>query len=337
MTAPAAVLAVDGGNSKTDVALVAIDGTLLAWTRGPGSRPQEVGVDECVAILADLVTEVADLAGLAGPAGPAGVAEHTAAYLAGADLPVEQQQLQRAVHARRWGRHTQVGNDTFALLRAGAPHRWGVAVVCGAGINCVGLAPDGRTTGFPSLGRISGDWGGGIFLGDEVLWWAVRGEDGRGERTSLQEAAAARFGLRTVAELTEAVHLGRLPADRLAELTPILFAVAGRGDPVARRLVNRLAEEVAGLAVVTLQRLGLTREPADVVLGGGVLTARDPALMAGVEERITAAAPLARILVTTVPPIVGAALLGLDRCGAEPAAETRLRGGFSEPAEAVGG
>ena len=31
-----AVLAVDGGNSKTDVALVAADGTLLASARGPG-------------------------------------------------------------------------------------------------------------------------------------------------------------------------------------------------------------------------------------------------------------------------------------------------------------
>ena len=31
-----AVLAVDGGNSKTDVALVGEDGTLLAQVRGPG-------------------------------------------------------------------------------------------------------------------------------------------------------------------------------------------------------------------------------------------------------------------------------------------------------------
>jgi len=30
------VLAIDGGNSKTDVALVAGDGTLLASARGPG-------------------------------------------------------------------------------------------------------------------------------------------------------------------------------------------------------------------------------------------------------------------------------------------------------------
>ncbi|HJY65984.1 MAG TPA: hypothetical protein VJ254_04600, partial [Streptosporangiaceae bacterium] len=41
-----AVLAIDGGNSKTDVALVAGDGTLLASARGPGINAHDVGVDQ---------------------------------------------------------------------------------------------------------------------------------------------------------------------------------------------------------------------------------------------------------------------------------------------------
>ena len=45
-----------------------------------------------------------------------------------------------------WAEATSVANDTFAVLRAGTESGWGVAVVCGAGINCVGVAP-GRTPG----------------------------------------------------------------------------------------------------------------------------------------------------------------------------------------------
>ncbi len=52
-----------------------------------------------------------------------------------------------------------VDNDTFALLRSGTDRGWGVAVVCGGGINCVGLTADGREVRFPSLGPITGDWG----------------------------------------------------------------------------------------------------------------------------------------------------------------------------------
>ena len=41
----AAVLAVDGGNSKTDLALVVADGSVLALVRGPLSSPHHLGVD----------------------------------------------------------------------------------------------------------------------------------------------------------------------------------------------------------------------------------------------------------------------------------------------------
>ena len=71
---PKRVLAIDGGNSKTDVALVAADGTLLATARGPGSNAQNVGLDQAMAVLADLVAAAARQAGLPGnlAARPAG-------------------------------------------------------------------------------------------------------------------------------------------------------------------------------------------------------------------------------------------------------------------------
>lgn len=329
-----AVLAIDGGNSKTDVALVAADGSLLALATGPGSNAQNIGIDRSMEVLTGLVGEAARQAGLDPTSLP--LAEHCAAFLAGADLPVEEEGLQRTLHARGWVRHTSVANDTFALLRAGSSRPWGVAVVCGAGINCVGVAPDGRQARFPSLGRISGDWGGGGFLAQEVLWWAVRSEDGRGPGTELERAAAAHFGLRTVAELTEAVHLGRISYARLGELTPLLFKVAGGGDPTARQLVDRLADEVATMATVAMRRLGLLGAEIDVVLGGGVLTARDPALLGRIEALLSASAPRCRPRVTTVPPIVGAALLGLDRFGAGPDAERRLRATFDSSGDASG-
>jgi hypothetical protein len=65
-----------------------------------------------------------------------------------------------------------------------------------------------------------------------------------------------------------------------------------------------------------------------MVLGGGLLTARDPQLTAWITERMAAQAPQAQVSVVAVPPIAGAALLGLDRAGAGPAAEERLRAAY---------
>src|SRR5207248_123054 len=59
MRSSPAVLAIDGGNSKTDVALVADDGSVLASARGPGINAHEVGVDQTTLILDAVVKQAA--------------------------------------------------------------------------------------------------------------------------------------------------------------------------------------------------------------------------------------------------------------------------------------
>lgn len=325
---PHGVLAVDAGNSKTDVALVGPDGAVLGTARGGGFQPHSTGADRAVAALAPLVHEASVAAGLA-PVPGVPLVEHVSACLANADLPVEEQRLAEAVRAQGWSRTAYVANDTFALLRAGVEKPCGVAVVCGAGINCAGLLPDGRTARFAALGKISGDWGGGGGLADEALWHAARAEDGRGPATALAAALPAHFGLGTMRELIEALHLDEVPAARKHELSPVLFAVADTGDPVAVSLVERQAEEIVAMAVVALRRLDLLDSAADVVLGGGVLAARQPLLMRAVGGLLAARAPHAVTRVVTAPPVVGAALLGLDHIGAPAEAQSRLRADYA--------
>lgn len=294
---------------------------------GRGFQPPRTGVAAAVDVLAGAMAD----AGLrAGPAaGP--WAERVSACLANADFPVEEQELAREIERRGWGRATAVHNDTFALLRSGLPtgaDPCGVAVVCGAGINCVGMTPDGRTARFPAIGRISGDWGGGGGLAEEALWFAARAEDGRGGPTELARALPAHFGHPSMASLIEAMHLGRVEHARRHELTPVLFAVAAAGDPVALSLVHRQADEVVAMASVALGRLGLLEQEVPVVLGGSVLAAGHPQLNDRIAAGLAERAPRARIRVITAPPVLGAGLLGLDALGAPPEAYEKLRTHF---------
>nr|WP_189217155.1 BadF/BadG/BcrA/BcrD ATPase family protein [Streptomyces ruber] len=313
------MLAIDAGNSKTDVAVVTDAGEVVGTARGGGFRPPAVGVETAVDAVADAVRRAFEQAG-----GVRSVA-HVSACLANADFPVEEERLAAALHARAWGADVEVRNDTFAILRAGIDEPRGVAVVCGAGINCVGMRPDGRTARFPAVGRISGDRGGGWDLAEEALWWAARAEDGRGEPTALARALPAHFGLGSMYALIEAFHLGHLASGRRHELTRVLFATAADGDPVARGIVDRLAEEVVTLATVALTRLGLLAEETPVLLGGGVLAARPPQLDGRVRELLAARAPKAVPRVVTAAPVLGAALLGLDRVGAPADVHARVR------------
>jgi N-acetylglucosamine kinase-like BadF-type ATPase len=350
-----AVLAIDGGNSKTDVALVAADGRLLAQARGGRSNPQVIGMHEAFAVLRELVESVARAAGVPGDA-PV-VASHASACLAGADLPDEEQQLTDLVQAQGWTASSLVVNDTFAVLRAGlddaadpsgaagqpgdlqhgdsqhgGSQHWGIGVTCGAGINCVGVAPDGETTRFLSLGDISGDWGGGRDLARDALWWAIRAEDGRGPQTELRAAVAAHFGLPTVRDVVLGVYHEKISGGDLHGLVPVLLSVAGRGDQVARDLVIRLANEICDMIMVAATRLRLTGTGVPVVLGGGLMTARDPLLSASITRRLAADLPHAAPRIVDVPPVAGAALLGLDHVGAPPAAARALRSAYQDPA-----
>jgi len=343
-----AVVAIDGGNSKSDLALVALDGTPLATVRGPGMAGH-LSLAEKLEVLATLMARAQRQAGRAGSP----VARHLSACVANADLPEEEEAMAAALRARGWTETTAVFNDTFAVLRAGlvtpagppgpssgspgsggdgpsGPRPWGVAVTCGAGINCVGVAPDGRRTGFLALGEISGDWGGGNGLGREALWWAIRAEDGRGPETALRGAVAAHFGVASVQDVTIGLHLGTIAEDDLRGLAPVVLALGAGDDAVAAALVQRQAEEICAMALAVMRRLSLTGLATPVVLGGGILAGRDPVLTAAVIEGIKAEAPDAAVRITDVPPVAGAALLGLDHLGAGTEAERRLRAAYAE-------
>jgi len=336
-----AALAIDGGNSKTDVALVGRDGTLLALVRGPG-MPGRLGA-ETVQVIDELIRSAAKLAGLEpGPdQGQAGadslVASHLVACVANVDLPAEERELERMLRDQGWTSTTLVANDTYAVLRAGlddepaagATRHWGVAVTCGTGINCIGVAPDGRTAGFLALGMSTGDWGGGGGLGLEAQWHAVRAEDGRGPQTALREAVPAYFGLKEPLDVAVALHLGEISWDRLANLVPVIMQVSDAGDEVARDLLHRLAEEIYLLAKSAITRLGLRAEPVPVVLGGGILASGNAFLIERATSLITAKVPGADVRVLRQVPVAGAALMGLDLASAPVDAKRRLRETFA--------
>jgi N-acetylglucosamine kinase-like BadF-type ATPase len=328
-----AVLAIDGGNSKTDVGLIADDGTVLASLRGPGVSHEDFGLEEAMRRLGEIVRAVAAQVGR--PADGNLVARHTSACLAGADLPEEETMLTAAIGRQGWTHTAAVANDTFAVLRTGltpgeGEPAWGIAVTCGAGINCVGVGPDGRTTRFLAFGALSGDWGGGLGLGQAALWHAIRAEDGRGEPTELRAAVPAFYRMPSMHEVAVAFHLDKLGEDDLIRLPAVLFASAQAGDAVALSVIERQAEEIVTMAVTAISRLDLAETPhTPVVLGGGVLEARNPLLTDAITRRLAERAPTAVVRIVDAPPVTGAALLGLDHLGAGPAAETRLRSGYA--------
>lgn len=316
------VLAVDGGRSKTDLALLDSSGEPLSFVRGGGSNLHYLGVEGCVELLESLLESALARAGLGSLERP--LASTAQILLAGADLPEERSMLRARIEQLGWSDRLVVDNDTLALLRAGTDRGWGIAVVCGAGINCVGLARDGQEVRFPALGEITGDWGGGDDVGLAALAAAARSADGRGQRSVLETAVPAHFGLSAPLDVARAIHLRQMPVGRLGELARVVFELSGE-DSVAEGIVRRLADEVIAFAAAALRRLDLTDADPDVVLGGRLLSALSPSVVEMIAHGVHEVAPDARVVVSPSEPIVGAALLGLAALATDAGAFVRAR------------
>ncbi|HEY6875114.1 MAG TPA: BadF/BadG/BcrA/BcrD ATPase family protein [Candidatus Dormibacteraeota bacterium] len=320
-------MAIDAGASKVDAVVLARDGTLLGAARhrayanfNLGHQPPLPALEQAVALALPSVR-------VDGQA----VADVGVYCIAGADLALDDRRIGRLVRTTGWTPTVVLRNDTFAVLRAGTDRGWGVAVVAGSGLNCAAIGPDGRTVRFPSLGEMSGDRAhGGGWMGRAALGAAIRGRDRRGPRTELERLVPEHFGMARPAKVMEAIYVGALPGQRLGELAPVVFKAARGGDEVSRALIDELADEVVANAHAAIKRLGIAARTFEVVLGGGVFRSRDRRLLSRIERGIGAVAPRAEIRRLDAPPVLGAALLGLDQLRANKAAHERLRKQLTE-------
>jgi N-acetylglucosamine kinase-like BadF-type ATPase len=319
-----AVLAFDGGSTKTDAVLVSSSGRVLGRARVGPSNHQQFGVDGAFAALAEAVEAVSTAAGVDGrrlPLAPVGVY-----CLAGVDLPIDEETLQPCIDERGWTARSILLNDTFAVMRAGATVPWGIGVACGTGLNCAGIAPDGQMVRFPALEELSGDFApGGAWLGVRALGLALRAADGRGGPTRLRETIPAHFDVPDVETVLHQVYTGAIARHRLFALAKVLLDAAADGDAESRRAADVLADEVVAFVRGAVRRLRLEDAAVEVVLGGGIFQTRDLAFHQRVGDGILAVAPGAQMRSLNAPPVLGAALIGLALADAPASSAETLR------------
>lgn len=325
------VLGVDGGNSKTLALVSDTKGQVLGFARAAGSNHERIGFPEAERVLHRVAHEALADARIDAPVDCAFWG------LAGADVESDFECLRPIVKRIGAAKEDVVKNDAAAAMGAGLNRGWGVGVICGAGFSSGGIAPDGRETRFPSLGALTGDWGGGEEIGMEVLRLAHRSYDGRGDPSLLVDRVASALGMASLEEVPSRSRAGTL--DRTAirdKLPPILFEVALEGDEVARSLVTRIGEEVGITAAAIIERLGMQDLDVEVVLGGSVFNGAGRLLIETITERVQRVSPRACIIRPEFSPVVGAVFQALRSLGIDIDEPIRANVRTTLPAELAG-
>ncbi|MGH1550228.1 BadF/BadG/BcrA/BcrD ATPase family protein [Leifsonia poae] len=269
-------VAIDGGNSKTEVVLLdRAPAGLIERARmiGPGSGEGPQAVARVVtALLAEagvdrlLVGEVS-------------------AAVAGLDFAGDEVAYAAELSAAFPNAAVEAVGDVVAVLDAGGGLGDALAIVCGAGLNAVARGPRGLAT-VPALGWVSGDWGGGHALGREAVRAAARAEDGRGPATELLPLVLAATGTSDAVALARGIRDGVVTMDAVGALAQVVAQAAADGDALASELMARAAAEALLLAgVVTRGAFGPEASVppgTPAVLAGGLFS--DPGFLSAVSD-----------------------------------------------------
>jgi N-acetylglucosamine kinase-like BadF-type ATPase len=231
------VLAVDGGGSKTLIALADGAGRVLRLERGKGINPLDSRDWR--------QTLEAQLRPFAGHADLSGVAAALPAYGEVEELSA----AQRETIAATFGQVAQhVLNDVDAAhigAFAGGP---GILILSGTGSMAWARDTAGRSYRVGGWGDALGDEGSGHWIGRRILELVTQSIDGRAPPTALVEALLDELNI----DLADAVNglgswVSRLanPRSEISALAPLATRAAEIGDAAAKRIVEAAAEELA--------------------------------------------------------------------------------------------
>ncbi|MGZ9235507.1 MAG: N-acetylglucosamine kinase [Anaerolineales bacterium] len=201
-------------------------------------------------------------------------------------------------------------NDAVLGLLAGSEEGWGVVLVSGTGSNCRGWdrehKREGRVTGH---GVLMGEGAGGSELVHRCMQIIGYSWTKRLPRTALAEAIIAHVGAIDLEDLvrgytTNEYHVG-------AEAARLVFRVAEQGDEAARELIRWAGTELGELANAVIRQLEFENLAFDVVMTGSMFEG-GTMLIEPMQKTICKVAPKARFVRLTVPPVIGAAMLGME-------------------------
>jgi N-acetylglucosamine kinase-like BadF-type ATPase len=310
------VLGIDGGGTKTDVAVASLDGTTLSLVRTGPTNWEGVGLEAMFTTLEAGVAAALDRAEVGADRIAAAVFA-----LAGCDWPSDAVRLESELARLQLPGTRSIVNDSFAALRAGTSRPYGVVSIAGTGGCTSGRGPDGKTARTMAV-----NWGEG-----SGAWSLVRGaaeamarEHHGHASTKLTPKLLEALGFEAIPDFFEALTRGRRTTLG-SQLAPLVLDIASDGDAVAQRIVADVARQHAQDVIGVARRLGLLDDSFEVVCSGGVHRAGHRAFDLEFRAVTLAAAPRAEFVQLHDPPVLGALLLGLDAIdGSTPAPRGRL-------------
>jgi len=300
-------LGVDGGGTKTQIAIMNEAREVLGGAVSGPSNPLRVGVETAVTNIVQAINDACDRDGLS--RGDIAAATLGLAGVRRADL----RQRVRDSFVRRIGiRKTEVITDAEIALYGTTLDDPGLVVIAGTGSICLGKNEKGEIAISGGWGPLAGDEGGGVGIAQQALHMVAKASDGRGVPTKLSGKAAEYFRASGPENLIVAIYSPQIDNSRIAGFAKFVVETALEGDKTAIAIIKDAGCELglAASAVITKLKLEDFKVPIGCV--GSVFNA-GKMLTAPLLEKVRSVAPKAFLKDPVMIPAEAAALMAIKR------------------------
>ena len=292
------ILGVDGGGTKTRIAVSDGREMLRIVTGGP-TNFQVVGLEKAIENLREVLQEATE--------GFEGI-DFAFFGMAGADTEMDKEMVKRVIEGAWSGRY-ELSDDGLIALKAAFPKGPGVVVTCGTG--SISYSTDGKK--HHRIGGYSTFFGerlGSFYVASLVYSAAIRGKDGRGEKTvmldMIEDLAKA-----PVENLTVYTHIkDEPPFDLVKGAIKVLIEACKMEDKVARGIVKEIASEV--VRIVRAHERAMKMEFRKVALMGTCFR-----VMRDVLKDVLLEIDDREYFIPDRDPVAGAILMACERIGME--------------------
>jgi N-acetylglucosamine kinase-like BadF-type ATPase len=303
------VVGMDGGGTKTAVALLDLSGAELArYTAGPmnyNGVSAEVVQESFRQIFREIGREY-----------PHTSCVSLCVACAGAGNPEIRARLEHNVRSCGYtARLSVVGDEQAALAGAVAEPR-GMILIAGTGSICCGKNERGERCRSGGYGHLIDDVGSGYAIGRDILSAAVRSVDGRDGPTVLTDLLRTQADLDGTEQIVRFVYGAHTAKGDIASLARLLPEACRQGDKAALRIVEKSAHDLAELPVPVANKLGLA--DAKLALCGSILQ-KDPFIREAFCRHLQKALPSVTCVEPSRDAAAGAALMALEAVREQPA------------------
>lgn len=297
------VIGVDGGNTKTDLSIADLNGTIIANLR-KGTCSHEALSDSfegAERTLRGFFDELHASTGI-----PKSAVASVALGLAGVDTQQQWEKLDRIVAGIGYPIH-KVINDSYLSIHACSPDGTGICSINGTGAVAGGIDATGKMVQVGGLGTMTGDYGGGTYIAFKTVEVVYAHLFRNGPTTALTPKVLEILGVDDLSVIHERI------AERVIEtreyrlpLMQALFSLCGE-DAVATEAVRFIAEELANTLIGCAGHLDFPGRIPVICAGSIWQKAETPLMLEHFCEKVQAGLHnRADITVLKETPVVGA-------------------------------